>query len=149
MFGVYAAPSYRKTHGNPPFPLCFALGGAMWAPNRRFPARPTPGDKDKSWSFHFGPGGIHCSVNYFRFLVFVALVCPWFRGPPGGLRGPREGPRIALGASRGPRTPRARVKKPKNLYFCRARLSGREEVTGDRRSERATPSGPGDSQRFR
>ncbi len=48
------------------------------------------------------------------------MVCLGSRGPPGGPRRPREGPRIAQGglpgASRGPG---ARVKKPRNPYFLR------------------------------
>ena len=37
----------------PPFPVGFAVGGGRLDPqNRRFPARPAPGDKDKSWSSH-------------------------------------------------------------------------------------------------
>ncbi len=51
------APSYRKAQWErwglrpPPFPVGFAVGGGRVDPqNRRFPARPAPGDKDNSWS---------------------------------------------------------------------------------------------------
>ncbi len=37
---------------------------------------------------------LHCSINSFRFLGFLRLRS---RGPPGGPRRPREGPRRALG----------------------------------------------------
>ena len=58
---------------------------------------------------------------------FFALVCLRSRGPPGGPRGPREGPTEGSGGPPGgPGPPRARIKKPKNPYFCMARLSGRE-----------------------
>ena len=52
---------------------------------------------------------------------FFALFCLRSRGPPGGPRRPREGPRMALGGAPGP--PRARVKKPKNLYFLHAQAT--------------------------
>ncbi len=48
--------STRKGGGltPPPFPLVFAVGGGRLDPrNRRFPARPAPGDKDKFWSCQF------------------------------------------------------------------------------------------------
>ncbi len=46
------------------------------------------------------------------------MVCLRSRGPPGGPRGPREGPLMALGGLPGaPRTPRARAKKPEHPYF--------------------------------
>ncbi len=59
-----------------------------------------------------------CSVNSLRFLSFLL----WFVLGPGGLREASEGPGKAhgelRGASRGPPgLPRARFKKPKNLYF--------------------------------
>ncbi len=38
----------------PPFPVGFAVGGGRLDPqNRRFPARPAPGHKDKLWSSHY------------------------------------------------------------------------------------------------
>jgi hypothetical protein len=67
---------------------------------------------------------LHCSVNSFRFLSFLLwfVLGPW--GPPGGPRGPREGPRIAQGDLPGaPGAPRARVKKPGNLYFLQGPTS--------------------------
>jgi hypothetical protein len=65
------------------------------------------------------------------------LVCFGSRGPPGGPRRPREGPRIAQGdlpgASPGPG---ARAKNVKTHIFCRALLTGREAAATLRR-ERA------------
>ncbi len=61
---------------------------------------------------------------------FFALVRLRSRGPPGGPRTPREGPRIGQGdlpgASRGPG---ARVKNLKTYTFCRTLLSGRASLS--------------------
>jgi hypothetical protein len=49
ILGVQTASSYRKTH----WTMGFAVGGGRLDPqNRRFPAGPAPGDKDKFWSSH-------------------------------------------------------------------------------------------------
>jgi hypothetical protein len=55
----------------------------------------------------------------------LGLFCLRSRGPPGGPRRPREGPRIALeGFPGAPGPPRAQVKNLKTHTFCRALLSG-------------------------
>ena len=59
----------------------------------------------------------------FRLAVFVWFCTGWFFD---SMLRPREGPRSALDSLPGASgSPQAHIKKHKNSYFCRARLSGR------------------------
>ncbi len=55
----------------PPFPVGFAVGGGRFdSQNRRFPARPAPGDKDKFWSSSYTPV-VHCCFGTVRANTYV------------------------------------------------------------------------------